>query len=157
MSTPASPPTPRTLTELSMPPELKELIRTAPMRTKPMSIAYVDEQGAPSLSFRASIQPFGDSQLALWVRDPNGGLVRAIGSNPQVALLYGDMNSPSAVVSMRGRARVDASEAVRSAVYGSAPEMERKADPDKRGVAVVVDLDGVHGRMPGYRFEMRRA
>jgi len=35
--------------------------------------------------------------------------------------------------------------------------MARKADSDKRGAAVVIDLDGMHGRMPGYRFEMRRA
>src|SRR2546421_660077 len=112
--------TPRTLTNLSLPEELKELVRSAPLRGKPLCIAYVDEQDAPALSFRASVQPYADDGLALWVRDPAGGLLRAVRSNPQVALLYGDMSSPSAVVAFCGRARVDDSRRARDLVYNSA-------------------------------------
>ena len=34
-------------------------------------------------------------------------------------------------------------------MYDSAPEFERRADPEKKGVGVVVDLDRVEGGWPG--------
>jgi hypothetical protein len=33
----------------------------------------------------------------------------------------------------------------RDEVYDSAPELERKADPERKGVGVIIDLDKVEG------------
>src|ERR1700730_18687637 len=41
-------------------------------------LGYVGDEGAPHLSFRGSTQVFGPDQLAIWVRNPDGGLVRAV-------------------------------------------------------------------------------
>jgi len=43
-----------------------------------------------------------------------------------------------------GRARI-AEGADRDRVYDSAPELERKGDPEKKGVGVIIDLDKVEG------------
>jgi hypothetical protein len=43
-----------------------------------------------------------------------------------------------------GRARL-AEGAERDRVYDSAPELERKSDPERKGVGVIIDLDKVEG------------
>ena len=48
------------------------------------------------------------------------------------------------VLQFTGRARV-VEGAERDRVYDLAPEFEQKADPEKKGVAVVIDLDKVTG------------
>jgi hypothetical protein len=45
-----------------------------------------------------------------------------------------------------GRARVTTDEAARQVIYGAMPEIERTLDPDRAGVAVLVDLTAVRGR-----------
>jgi len=44
-----------------------------------------------------------------------------------------------------GRARLAAAGEERERVYASAPEFEQKADPERKGVGVVIDLDAVEG------------
>ena len=45
-----------------------------------------------------------------------------------------------------GRARI-AEGAERDRVYESAPEFEQRADPERKGVGVIVDLDRVEGML----------
>ena len=54
----------------------------------PIAIAAVDADGQPSITFRGSTQALDGERLALWARNPEGGLVRSIRGNPRVALLY---------------------------------------------------------------------
>jgi hypothetical protein len=56
----------------------------------PVVLAYVDDQGRPRLSFRGSTQVFDGEWLAVWVRNPAGGLVAAVRDNAHVALPYRD-------------------------------------------------------------------
>jgi hypothetical protein len=49
------------------------------------------------------------------------------------------------VLQFHGRARIAADEAERSRVFDSAPEREQAADPDRKGAAVIIDLDRVEG------------
>ena len=51
-------------------PAVRELIDSAFRRGSPFSVAYVDESGAPHLSYRGSLQSHGPDTLAMWVRDP---------------------------------------------------------------------------------------
>ena len=46
-------------------------------------------------------------------------------------------------LAFRGRAHVDPSE--NDAVYAGAPEGERQQDPDRKGVAVIIDVERVQG------------
>ena len=109
-----------------------------------MLVAHVDAQGQPILSFRGSVQVHGDDQLALWIRNAEGGFIQAIRANPRIALMYRDEQA-KATYQFQGRARVTDAAAERERIFQRAPAAERAHDFAKLGAAVVVDLDRVEG------------
>lgn len=148
---------PPVLTELKLSAAMKDAIDNAFGTSKPVVIAYVDENGAPQLSYRGSTQAYSDTQLAIWVRNPEGRILPSIAKNPAVALIYGNFD-PSArgFMIMRGRARVDDSAAARDHVYEHAHAFERDKDKDRKGIALIIDLDSVEGFFGGAQLKMRR-
>lgn len=150
--------TPPVLTELKLPPSLKDTVNTALARGRMISVAYVSPEGRPELSFRGSVQAYSDTQLAIWVRDPAGGILKAVTSgHPYISLLYGELGAQSkAFVTFRGRGHVDSSESVRRKVYDNSPEAERNLDKDRKGAALIIDLDSVDGLFGGNPLKMRR-
>jgi hypothetical protein len=149
--------TPPVTTGLKLSPELKETVNTALARGRMISVAYVSPEGRPELSFRGSVQAYSDTQLAIWVRDPTGGILKAVtGGHPHIALLYGELGAQSkAFVTFRGRGRIDSSESVRRKVFDDSPEIERNMDKDRKGVALIIDLDSVDGFCGGNVLKMR--
>jgi hypothetical protein len=148
---------PPVLTELKLSAAMKDAIDKAFETSKPVVISYVDESGAPQLSYRGSTQAYSDTQLAIWVRNPEGRILPSIAKNPAVALIYGNFD-PSArgFMIFRGRARVDDSDAVRAHVYEHAHAFERDKDKDRKGIALIIDLDSVEGFFGGAQLKMRR-
>jgi hypothetical protein len=146
-----------TLTELKLSAEMKRAVNTALETGRAIVVAYVDETGAPQLSFRGSTQAYSDTQLAIWVRNPEGRILSATRKNPAVSLIYGnfDPNARGFMV-FRGRARVGSSEEERRKVYEQAPEGERNLDKERKGVAFIIDLESVDGFFGGARLQMRR-
>jgi pyridoxine/pyridoxamine 5'-phosphate oxidase len=123
--------------------ELRGIINNALTERTPMIVASVDAEGRPRLTFRGSLQAFSDDQVGFWARNPEGGTMDNIGANPHVAMI---MRNPDTrvVLQLAGRARrVEGAE--RDQVYANAPEFEQRADADKKGAGVVVDLDRVEG------------
>jgi len=149
---------PQVLTELKLSPALKDVVNTALGRGRMISVAYVSPDGRPELSFRGSTQAYGDTQLAIWVRNPQGGIVAAVhGGRPHISLLYGEIGQDfKTFLSFRGRGRIDSSEAVRHTVYEQSPELERNLDKTRGGVALIIDLDSVDGFFGGAILKMRR-
>ena len=125
--------------------EMRTALNGALADRLPVIVAYVDGDGQPSISFRGTVQPFSDDQLAIWIRNPEGGLLRGVAANPKIALLY---RNPAERLGWQfhGRARRDDDGQVRDTVYDNSPEFERNQDPDRKGVAVIVDLDRVIAR-----------
>ena len=79
MTTP-QPPAP--LTDMKLTDEIKSALGD-PFGSGNFSIiSYVDGSGQPNLSFRGSIHVHGDKQLALWARNPEGGLLKALKKRP---------------------------------------------------------------------------
>jgi hypothetical protein len=147
---------PPTLTELKLSPEMKHAVNTALESGRAVSFAYVDDKGAPHLSYRGSTQAYSDTQLAIWVRNPEGLLLPSVKKNPAVALIYGNFDPKQRGFMMfRGRARRDDSADVRSRVYEAAHEFERNQDKDRKGVALIIDLTAVEGFFGGARLQMR--
>jgi hypothetical protein len=128
---------------LALTDELKTLVNNALADGSPMLLAAVSADGKPVLSFRGSVQTHGGDALGLWVRNGQGGTLEAIRANPNVALVYRSATTP--VLQFHGLARIADDEAERAAVFESAPERERNSDPERKGVAVVVDLESVQG------------
>jgi hypothetical protein len=152
MSTP-----PPILTELELSEDMQHAVNAAFETRRPIVVSYVDGNGAPQLSYRGSTQAYSATQLAIWVRNPEGRILASIAKNPAVALIYGyfEPNDRGFMI-FRGRARVDGSDAVRDHVYEHAHEFERNQDRERKGIAVIIDLDSVDGFFGGARLQMRR-
>jgi general stress protein 26 len=152
MSTP-----PPVLTELKLSAQMKQAINTALESGRAVAISYVDETGAPQLSYRGSTHAHSDTQLAIWVRNPQGRILESIRNNPKVALIYANFDPASrGFMSFRGRARIDESADGRRRIYDESPEFERNQDKERKGVALVIDLDSVEGFFGGAMLKMKR-
>ena len=148
---------PPILTELKLSADMKKAVDTAFESFKPIVVSYVDEDGAPQLSYRGSTQAYSDTQLAIWVRNPEGRILESIAKNPAMALIYGTFEPTArAFMIFRGRARLESSEAARSKIYDRAHAFERSQDKDRKGIALVIDLDSVDGFFGGAILKMRR-
>ena len=147
---------PPVLTELKLSEDMKKAVNTAFERKKPVVISYV-ENGAPKLSYRGSTQAYSDTALAIWVRMPDGPILEAVQKNPAVALIYGDfrMDGRDFMV-FRGKARIDKSEAARKRVYESSHAFEQSQDKERKGNALIIDLDSVEGFFGGALLKMKR-
>ena len=128
---------------LVLTPEIKELVNNGLTSGNPLALAVVTPDNRPSLSFRGSTQVYSDDQLGLWVRNTSGGTIEAIRNNPNVALIYRSATTP--LLQFQGRARIASDAAERARVFENSPERERTADPERKGNAIIIDLDKVEG------------
>lgn len=128
---------------LRLTPELHSKINNALADGHPLILAVVDESEQPHLSFRGSLQTYSDTQLGFWLRNPQGSTLASIRSNPKVALIYRSVATP--LLQFHGRARIATDDAERARVFNAAPEVERKADPDRKGLAIIIDLMRIEG------------
>src|SRR5262249_39211030 len=78
-------PTPIKLTD-----EMKQAINGALDAGHPMLVTHVDATGHPKLSYRGTVQAYSDDQLALWNRDPHGGMTSALRDNANLAFYLQD-------------------------------------------------------------------
>ncbi len=123
--------------------EIKELVNNGLASGNPMVLAVVTPENKPVLSFRGSTQAYGDDGLCLWIRNTSGGTIGAIRHNPNVAMMYRSTITP--LLQFQGRARISTDEAERARVFESAPERERNSDPERKGLAIIIELDKVEG------------
>jgi hypothetical protein len=121
----------------------------------PMVVTYVDGDGVPHSSFRGTVQPFRPDALAMWVRDPNGGLLRAIAGNPHLALLYRDPTSRTHY-EINGRASRTDDPVERETIFSGSPPFDQGIDAGRRGVAVIIEVDVLRGGPPASPVNLRR-
>jgi Pyridoxamine 5'-phosphate oxidase len=150
---PAAPVTP---SALRLTDDIKTAVNGALDNQTPMMIAYSDDAGEIHLSFRGTIQAYSDDQLAVWARDPEGGLPRHISARPKVTLFYHDPKTRT-TYTFYGRARIADDPDTKTAVFDGSPARERQMDFRRGGVAIIVDLDKVEGRGPAGRILMVRS
>lgn len=131
-------PDPLVLTE-----EIKTLISNGIDSGNVLLLAAVDAEGRPLLSFRGSAVPFSDTQLSFWARNGNGGTIEAIRQHPHVAMMYRSASVP--MLQFAGRARIADDPAERERAFLLSHEKERDRDPERKGIAVIIDLDTVNG------------
>lgn len=128
----------------TIPDFVRGIVNGALANGTPMVLSYVDEEGAPSLSLRGSTLVYSDTQLALWVRNASGGLIRSLATNPAVSLLYRDSRTRTTLI-FRGRGHVETDKAVRDRVFESTPEVEQNHDTERKGAALLVDVLSLQG------------
>jgi hypothetical protein len=127
-----------------LPDVVRGLINGALANNTPMCVTYVDDNGQPVVSLRGSTQVYSDTQLSIWLRNAEGGLVRALGRNPRMALLYRDSKTRSTLV-IQGRGHIEADPAVRDYVFRMSPEVEQNHDPSRKGAALIIDVTSLQG------------
>jgi hypothetical protein len=150
---PQTPPAPSD----KMPDVVKSMVNGALANGTPMTVAYVDTEGRPSLSLRGSVQAFSDNQLCIWLRTAEKGMAKALEANSNVSLLYRDQKSRSTLI-FQGRGHIENDEEIRRRVWEMAPEVEQNHDPKREtGVALIIDLDRVQGFTPRGGVRMTRS
>ena len=142
-------------TKIHIDAELAATIDGAFENKLPITVAYVDQDGQPRLSFRGSTQAHSADQFAIWIRERDGGLVRALPQNPRITLMYRDSSTRTTYL-IYGRGWVETDAAISKSIYEKSPKAERDRDPDMAGVAVVIDVDVIQGGTPDKRIDMRR-
>jgi hypothetical protein len=149
------PPPPLQPRPLRLTPAMTAAVDGALDNQTPMLIAYLDGAGQIHLSYRGTIQAYSDDQLALWARDPDGGLPRNIATRPAVTLFYHDPGRRT-TYTFYGRARIVSDSQTRTVIFENSHPREQQVDFRRRGVAIIVDLDRVEGRDAGGRLLMQR-
>lgn len=112
----------------------------------PILVVAVTPEGEPTVSFRGTAQALDAARLAFWTRKPaESTTVRSIATNPSVMVIYANMQKRRHY-RIRGRAQVVTDEVLNRLVWEQSPELERNADPERKGAAVVVEVTGIIGR-----------
>ena len=127
-----------------LPDFVKGIINSALANGTPIAVAYVDEHGQPVLSLRGSTQVYSDTQLCISMRNAEGGLIKAIEQNPRLSLLYRDTKTRTTLI-FQGRGHIDTNQEVRDRVFELAPEVEQNHDPNRKGAALIIDLERMQG------------
>ncbi|NIP13389.1 MAG: hypothetical protein GWM88_01055 [Pseudomonadales bacterium] len=122
--------------------EIKSRLDRAIEEHKAVTVAYVDVDGKPHISFYGSTHVHSRNQLAIWVRNPQNDLIRTLPDRPHVAIIYGDIGG-RVYYTFEGTASLTDDVDEQERVYQEMHPVERQFDPDKGGVAVIVDLDRV--------------
>jgi hypothetical protein len=128
----------------TIPGYVRGIINGALNNGTPIVVAYTDENGQPSLSLRGSTQVYSPTQLCIWVRNAEGGIVRTMERNNRVSLLYRDSKTRTTLI-IQGRGHVESDPTVRERVFMLAPEVEQNHDPGRKGAALIIDVVSLQG------------
>ncbi len=115
------------------------------MEGNPVIAASVEANGQPTIAFYGTAQVHSTDQLAIWVRNPEEGLLQRLTASPRMAFLY---RNPQRRIGWQfhGRARIVDDPEVRASVFANAPELEQQQDQEQLGKAVLIDIDRVIAR-----------
>lgn len=122
--------------------EIKSRLERAIEEQKTVTVAYVDVDGKPHISFYGSTHVHSSNQLAIWVRNPQNDLIKTLPERPNLAIIYGDIGG-RVYYTFEGTASLTEDPEEQDRVYQEMHPVEQQFDPDRNGVAVVVDLDRV--------------
>lgn len=122
--------------------EMMEKLDNALENKTPCLYAVVGPDGYPSMSYRGSLMVLDGEHLAYWDRALRGALA-STKVNPKISALYRD---PATRITWRFYGDVVAQHAdgpVREQVMARTPQRELDADPERKGMAVVIKVTKV--------------
>ncbi|MCH8939961.1 MAG: pyridoxamine 5'-phosphate oxidase family protein [Chloroflexi bacterium] len=126
---------------IEMTEEMVEHVDSGLANRKVCILATAGKDGWPSMGFRGSMMVYDKDHLAFWERSRKDGL-QHIEENPQVLVMYRD---PEARIAWKfyGRATVHTSGDVLEKVWDRTVQAEKDSDPEKKGCAVVIDVEKI--------------
>ena len=121
--------------------EMAENINTARLKGKSCVLATAAPDGFPSVGFRGSMMVFDSDHLAYWERSKRDGLAN-IQKNPRVTVMYRD-NDTKVGWKFYGRTAIHEDGDLREQVWDRVVDVEKTPDPEKKGFAVIIEVDRV--------------
>ena len=124
--------------------EMRENINNALANRKPCILATATADGHPGIGYRGSVMVYDDEHLIYWERVLGRGYenIRQVG---HAVVLYRDPEVRGLGWRFYGEAEVHANGPAYNWTWEHAPEQEKEADPDKKGVAVLIRVDRIMG------------
>ncbi len=120
--------------------EIASVVASSRERNRPIAFAYVRTDGTPAISYRGGVYVYAPDVVALWVRNQDTGLAAAIEQQPHIAMIYWTPEQEGTrLLQMEGRAR--RAPEVNDEVWNNIIESERAQDPDRKGTAILIDVD----------------
>ena len=126
---------------MKLPPEARGILEAATQKSYPCVLATASKDGKPDIGIKASMMVFDDESLAYWERTKRAHL-NNIESNPSVAVICWDGQEKTGY-RFFGNAEISTDEKIRDAIRERAPESERKLDPNKEGLAMIINISTV--------------
>lgn len=121
--------------------DMREALAAAIPDRTPCLVGTADAEGWPNISYRGSVAVFDDSTLSFWNRNRKD-TVANIEVNPRVVIFYRNRDR-RALWRFYGTASIVTDPAVRDAVMAITPQPELDADPERKGIAVLVSVERI--------------
>jgi predicted pyridoxine 5'-phosphate oxidase superfamily flavin-nucleotide-binding protein len=127
--------------------EWREAINNALADGAPALVGTVSANGQPQISPKGSVLVHDSTHLAYWERSHRSALAN-LKHNPKVVIYFRNPERAAelpqgAALRFYGTARIVDSGPEREAVMGKVVKRELDADPGRKGVAVIVDVDRI--------------
>ena len=121
--------------------EMTTLINGSALRGSPSILTTVLPDGYPNPSIRGSIMVFDKEHMAYYDRSLRGALA-SLEHNPKVAIFTRD-NETRKSRRFYGTAELHRDGSIREQIMAKTPQNELDADPEKKGVGVLIRVDRV--------------
>lgn len=132
--------------------ELTDTIGAALAAGRPCVLATVGADGRPDIGPKGSMLVLDKQRLAYWER-ARGGHLENLRRSPHVAVLFLDLEH-GGYIRLFGRAELHEDGPLREQVMQRVVKPELDYDPERKGIAVVIEVERVHE--PFGRGEMTR-
>ena len=125
---------------------MSDLLDKARADETPCLLGTASKDGRPRISPKGSVAVFDPQTLCFWERSGRGALAN-LKENPRVVVYYRnptrakEISPEDAAIRFYGRARVIDDRSIREKVWDRTVQAEKEFDPDKKGVAVLIDVD----------------
>jgi uncharacterized pyridoxamine 5'-phosphate oxidase family protein len=141
-TTPSAAPPPVTEIDLTQFAPIVDTARVDDERAMATALVATAEGGQPDLALKGSLMVWDKDHLAWWERAKRETYA-ALASNPKVAIFVRNPARDRRTLRFYGEARVIEDAPTRERVWERVIQVEKEADNDKAGVAVIVRVDRV--------------
>lgn len=131
---------------IKLTPLMAELLASALSDGVPCLVGTATKDGRPQISPKGSVAVFGDRTLSYWERSHRSSQARLL-ENPRVVVYYRNAARASQIpyrasaIRFHGMARIVESGPDHERAWSLMNAEEQGKDPDRKGVAVLIDVD----------------
>ena len=118
--------------------EMKDLINNALSDKYPCIVGTSSSAGLPNVSYKGSVMVFSPTELAFWERTRKGGFAQ-LTDNPHIVVMYRNTELRKSW-RFYGEVTIYNSGEIRDEVMEKTVQPELDRDPDRLGVAIVINV-----------------